>query len=108
MHVQIVFRVARNVARHENNHGTSDERANKEEPEPRSVDLLLEGGLGIGAEGGVDKDCDNAKNFDGADKGGENATRVSQLSQLIDKNAGNLQKVGRVKQRNLGKRNPGY
>ena len=97
MHVQIVFGVARNVARHENNHGTSNERANKQEPEPRSVDLFLEGGLGIGAQGRVDKDCDNANNFDGADKRGENATRVSQLSQSIDKNAENLQKVGRVK-----------
>ena len=97
MHVQIVFGVARNVARHENNHGTSNKRADKQEPEPRSVDFLLEGGLGIGAEGRVDKDCDNAKNFGGADKGGENATRVSQSSQLIDKNAENVQKVGRVK-----------
>ena len=97
MHVQIVFGVARNVARHENNHGTSNERANKQEPEPRSVDLFLEGGLGIGAEGGVDKDCDNAKNFDGADKSGENATRVSQLIQGSSAIEGNLQKVGRFK-----------
>lgn len=85
MHVQIILWVARNVASHENNHGTSDERADKQKPEPNPETFLFKGAVCVvvGAEGSVDKDCDDAKDFDDADKRSQNTVQVSDIF-LID------------------------
>lgn len=84
VHVQIVLRIARNVASHQNHHCTSNKRADEEEPEPRPEEPLLErAGTswldGVAAEGCVDKDQDDAEDFDGANEGDQNAVQVSQL-----------------------------